>query len=98
MGRLRLTLLRFVALLSIAGVGCGGAGSSSLSSNTKPLLTPSPDFVITLSAASLSIPQGTTGAPITISVTSQNGFTGTVQVTLAGQPSGVLSNPPSPFV
>jgi hypothetical protein len=48
------------------------------------------------SSSALSIPQGAS-APITISVASQNGFSGSVQVTFAGFPSGVLSNPVSPL-
>jgi hypothetical protein len=75
--------------------GCGGGGASS--ANVQPPPTPSPDFAITLSSSSLSVAQGGTSAPITVSVAGQNGFTGTVQVTLAGVPSGVVSNPPSPF-
>ena len=50
-----------------------------------------------LSVSSLSISQGSTSAPVTVSVTSQNGFTDEVHVTLMGAPSGVLSNPASPF-
>jgi IPT/TIG domain len=78
--------------------GCGGGSSSSSTASVKPPPTPSPDFAITLSATSLSISQSATGPPVTISVASQNGFAGTVQVTLAGAPNGVLSNPASPFL
>jgi len=85
-----------LAPLLLICAGCSG-GSSSPSSNSKPLSTPSPDFAITLSSSSLSISQGATGAPITISVMGQNGFNSTVQVTLAGIPNGVVSNPASPF-
>ena len=86
-----------VALLCV-GAGCGGGGSSP-SSNVKPPPSTSPsDFAISLSASSLSISEGTTATPITISVSAQNGFTGAVQVALAGAPNGVLSNPASPFV
>ena len=85
------------AVVTLLCVGCGGAGSSS--SNVKPpSSSPPPDFAIALSASSLSVSQGTTAAPITISVSAQNGFTGTVQVTLTGAPNGVLSNPASPFI
>ena len=86
-----------VVTFLFVGAGCGGAGSSS--SNVKPpSSTPPPDFAITLSASSLSVSQGATAVPITISVSAQNGFTATVQVNLAGAPNGVLSNPASPFV
>jgi IPT/TIG domain len=94
MGRLRPSLTRLFPLLSITCVGCGG-GSSPAKVPSPP--APSPDFTITLSSSSLSISQGATAAPITVSVAGQNGFSGSVQVTLAGFPSGVASNPASPF-
>jgi len=85
----------FIPLLLVcAGCGSGGGGSSA---NVQPPPTLSPDFAITLSFNSLSISQGATSAPITISVPAQNGFTGKVQVSLIGAPNGVVSNPVSPF-
>jgi hypothetical protein len=93
---LKHTCSNVLAPLLLICAGCGG-GSNSPSSNIKPASTPSPDLAITLSSSSLSISQGTTGAPITISVTAQNGFIGTVQVTLAGVPNGVVANPASQF-
>src|SRR3984893_11012317 len=85
----------FIPLLLVcAGCGSGGGGSSA---NVQPPPTLSPDFAITLSSTSLSISQGATSAPITISVAVQNGFTGKVQVSLTGTPNGVVSNPASPF-
>ncbi len=93
--RKRASSSALVTLLCVSA-GCGGAGSST--SNVKPPPSPlPPDFAITLSASSLSISQGTTAAPITVSVATQNGFTGAIQVILAGAPNGVLSNPASPF-
>jgi hypothetical protein len=86
----------FLVSLLVLCAGCGGGGSAP-SANSKPASSPSPDFAIALSVSSLSISQGTTGAPITISVTAQNGFTGPVQVALAGAPNGVVSNPASPL-
>jgi IPT/TIG domain len=78
-----------------ASAGCGGGSSSP--ANLQPPALPSPDFAITLSSNSLSVAQAATSAPVTVSVSGQNGFTGTVQVTLTGVPSGVISNPSSPF-
>ena len=95
MGRSRRNLLGFFSLLSVVCAGCGGAGGSS--ANVQPPPAPSPDFALTLSSSSLSISQGSSGAPVTISVAGQNGFAGSVQVTLAGFPTGVLSNPVSPL-
>jgi len=84
--------------LLCAGGGCGGGGSSPSSNVKSPPSTAPPDFAIMLSATSLSVSQGATASPISILVATQNGFTGTVQVTLAGAPNGVVSNPASPFV
>ncbi|HXC46977.1 MAG TPA: IPT/TIG domain-containing protein [Candidatus Sulfotelmatobacter sp.] len=56
-----------------------------------------PDFTIGLSASAVSITQGSSSAPINITVTGLNGFSGSVQVTLSGVPAGVTSNPASPF-
>jgi DNA-binding beta-propeller fold protein YncE len=41
--------------------------------------------------------QGATTSALSISVNGQNGFSGVVQMTLGGLPSGLLSNPASPF-
>ena len=90
----RLPLSIFV-FLPVVCAGCGGAGGGS--AIVRPPPPPAADFSITLSSTSLPLSQGATGPPITVSVTGQNGFTGAVQVTLAGLPNGVLSNPPSPF-
>ncbi len=83
------------ALFLLACAGCGGGGGSS--PNVQPPPPPSPDFAITLSSTSLSVAQSATSTPITISVAGQNGFTGPVQITLSGAPSGIISNPASPF-
>src|SRR5271157_2292313 len=73
--------------------GCGGAGGGG---GTQPP-PPQPDFSITLSSSSVSLPQGGTSSPLTVSVTAENGFSGTVQVTLNSLPAGITSNPTSPF-
>jgi IPT/TIG domain len=82
------------ALLAVAGAGCGGAGGSAI---VQPPPPPAADFSITLSSPSLSLSQGATGPPVTVSVSGQNGFSGAVQLTLAGLPNGVVSNPASPL-
>ena len=73
--------------------GCGG-GSGGGGIQPPP---PQPDFAIALSSSAVSLPQGGTSAPVTVSVTPENGFAGNVQITLAGVPSGIISNPASPF-
>jgi hypothetical protein len=45
----------------------------------------------------VSLPQGGTSSPLSVSVTPENGFSGTVQVSLNGLPAGITSNPTSPF-
>src|SRR6266446_8517247 len=84
MGRLRKrrSLIIF-AFLPLALAGCGGGGASAI---VQPPPPPVPDFSITLSSTSLFLSQGATGAPVTVSVSGQNGFIGAVQVTLAGLP------------
>lgn len=85
--------LFLLPLLLSAAAGCGG-GSAAPQSLQPP---PSPDFSLTLSSDSLSVPQGGTSSAINISAAPQDGFTGTVQITLTGLPTGVISNPASPF-
>ncbi|HWY09531.1 MAG TPA: IPT/TIG domain-containing protein [Candidatus Acidoferrales bacterium] len=72
--------------------GCGGGGGGG----TQPP-PPKPDFTIGVSTTTVSIAQGSSSAPISVSVTGLNGFSGSVQVTLSGVPTGVTSNPAGPF-
>ncbi|MGC0774041.1 MAG: hypothetical protein WB543_14005 [Candidatus Acidiferrum sp.] len=94
MGRMRVSapdlLLALLLLMSLGG--CGG-GSSSIQPPPPP---PSPDFSIGFSQNSVNVQQGATSPAVSLSVNALNGFTGTVQVTLSGLPSGVISNPASP--
>ncbi|GAA6759222.1 hypothetical protein Thermus77923_22170 [Thermus oshimai] len=55
---------------------------------------PSPNFTLSLNPTSLSVPQGGSGTP-TLTLTPQNGFTGTVTLSLQGAPSGVTLSPTS---
>jgi len=73
--------------------GCGGGGGGG---GIQPP-PPQPDFTISLSSSAVSLPQGGTSTPVTVSVNAENGFSGNVQITLAGLPSGIISNPTSPF-
>ncbi len=50
-----------------------------------------------LSSSSITLSQGTTSSPVNISITPQNAFSASVQVSLSGLPSGVTTNPVSPF-
>ncbi|MGB7284391.1 MAG: IPT/TIG domain-containing protein [Candidatus Acidiferrum sp.] len=92
MGRLRNGApCSMLAFLLLALFGCGG-GSSSI--QTPP---PQPDFSIGFSQNSINLQQGATSSAVTLSINALNGFTGAVQVTLSGLPTGVISNPASPF-
>ncbi len=82
------------ALLFLALSGCGG-GSYSIPPPPPP--PPQPDFSIGFSQNSVSVLQGATSQAVNLFVNSLNGFTGSVQVTLSGLPSGVVSSPASPF-
>ena len=96
MGQLQKRLpIGIFALLPVMCAGCGGGGGGGSAVQPPPPLAA--DFSITLSSVSLSLSQGATGPPVTLSVSGQNGFTGAVQVTLAGLPTGVASNPASTF-
>ncbi len=77
-----------VCTVAWGGGGCGG-GSQSPSSQ--------PDFVIGLSTTSVTVPQGSTSSPVNVSINSENGFSGSVQVSFPGLPAGVTTNPTSPF-
>jgi IPT/TIG domain len=82
-----------LALLLFTLCGCGG-GSSSVPPPPPP---PAQDFSIGFSQNSVTIQQGATSSAISLSVNPVNGFSGTVNVTLSGLPSGVVSSPQSPF-
>ena len=67
--------------------GCGG----SVQSIMPPLAATPADFSLILSTNSVSVPQGSNSSPVNISVTGQNSFTASVQISLSGVPSGVLA-------
>ena len=93
MGRLRLRApALLLGLLPIAVCGCGG-GSAQI----QPPPPPPPDFSIAFGSNSVSVQQGSTSGAVQLSITPSNGFSRPIQVTLAGLPSGVVSNPSSPF-
>lgn len=93
MGRLRLRApVLLLGLLPFAASGCGG-GSTQL----QPPPPPPPDFSIAFGANSVSVQQGATSNAVQLSITASNNFSGPVQVTLSSLPSGIASNPLSPF-
>jgi IPT/TIG domain len=90
----RIPLLIAGALLTIS-MGCGGGSTSSAQSPLSP--SSSPDFSISFSPSTVSVSEGNTSSQVALSVTSLNNFSGSVQITVAGLPTGVTSNPASPF-
>jgi uncharacterized membrane protein len=74
------------------------SGSLAKTANLSLTVTPPPDFTLSLNPTSLSVQQGSSGQT-TLTVTPQNGFTGTVALSLvdgSGNPvSGISLSPTS---
>ncbi|WP_254062237.1 hypothetical protein [Acidobacterium sp. S8] len=54
---------------------------------------PPPDFTLSVNPQSLTLTAGASGQQIAVSAAAQNGFTGTVNVSVSGLPSGVTPSP-----
>jgi hypothetical protein len=78
-------LLSFTALC-----GCGGGGGAGGGGGGQ---TPG-DFSLSVSPASISVPAGGS-APISVTATAFNGFSGQVSVLVSGLPTGVQASPSS---
>jgi DNA-binding beta-propeller fold protein YncE len=79
----------FAAILSLSS--CGGGGSSS----SPPPPPPAADFLLAFEQASVSLqPQGASQGQA-ISATPENGFTGTINLTVSVLPAGVTMTPGS---
>jgi glycosidase len=74
--------------LFFISAGCGGGGSSP---------PPSPSFSLSASPSSLLVAQTTSSGAVALSATPNNGFAGTITVSITGLPTGVSSSPSSPF-
>ena len=68
-------------------LSCSGGSHSSVS----PVLTA--DFSLTSTPATATLTAGGMGQTVSVNAAAQNGFTGTVNVTVAGLPSGVMAKP-----
>ena len=90
--RRALIILSALVLVAVV-VSCGGGGSAS----TPPPATQTPDFSISVSTSSVSAQVGTTVGPVTVSVSSLNGFSGSVSVAVSGLPAGITSSPAFPL-
>ena len=72
-------------------IGCGGSGNGSVSS-TSPPPAAVPGFTLSLSPSQIDLPQSAT-QKVQVQVVPENGFSGSVAVTITGLPSGVTSSP-----
>jgi len=86
---------RALSVFSVAALAalCVGCGQTSGGTGTKT--GPSPDFSLALSAGSLSVTAGGTAETDSLSATAENGFSGTIQITVSGVPAGVTASPAS---
>jgi hypothetical protein len=82
-----------VVVMCVLLARCGGNSGSG--GTTPPPPPPNPSFVLSLSAGNITLTQGGTGQPLQVSIAPQNGFTGTVSVTMTGFPAGVTVAPSS---
>jgi hypothetical protein len=53
--------------------------------------------LLALSTSTLSVAQGETSSAVSVTVTSEHGFSDAVEITLSSLPKGVSTNPASPF-
>jgi hypothetical protein len=68
---------------------CSVVDGSRCNTSSTVNLQPTPDFTVTLSPTSVTVPTGGTSSPITVTVTPVAGFTGTVNLALSsGLPAG----------
>jgi hypothetical protein len=79
------------SLLCLLIVSCGGGNGNS----GPPTPAPNPSFTISLSPSSVTLAQGGTSQTVQASVAAQDGFAGTVSVTIPGLPNGVTVSPAS---
>ncbi|MFY9805530.1 MAG: hypothetical protein WAK78_08855 [Candidatus Acidiferrales bacterium] len=78
-----------VALLCMLLARCGGGSGGG------PVVPPTPAFTVSLSPASVTLSQGGASQAVQVSVTAQNGFTGSVSITTGTLPDGVTVSPAS---
>jgi hypothetical protein len=72
-------------------IGCGGSGSGS---SISPSPSSAPSFTLSLNPSQIDLSQSAT-QNVQVQVAPENGFSGSVTVTLTGLPSGVTSSPSS---
>ena len=80
------SVLLWAALASSAAlVGCGGGGSSSGGSMS--------DFSLEVAPASITVVPGGAAQTLTVGVSPENGFNGSVAITVGSLPAGVTATP-----
>jgi len=84
--------IAFAFLFATLPAGCGGGGATFV--QPPP---PVADFTIQFSEPIVSVSQGASSSAVNIAITPENGFSGSVAVTLSDLPAGISTNPASPF-
>jgi hypothetical protein len=74
-------------------VGTAGTISHTAALTLNITAAAAPDFTLTLSSASLSLTAGGSAQSVNLTAAAVNGFTGSVQVTISGLPTGVTATP-----
>jgi IPT/TIG domain len=85
-----------IILLPLALI-CGGCGGTASGPPPPPPPPPVADFSLSLSSNSISVAEGATSPAVSVTVNPIDGFSGSVQIVLGALPTGVTSNPVSPF-
>ena len=80
--------------VTASGTSAGFTHSGNLALTVHSLLQ---DFGITVSPATLTANVGSSNSTFAVTTTSQNGFSDSITVTLAGLPPGAITSPASPF-
>lgn len=77
--------LEWLCIAAVAGmsIGCGSTAAPSAKA----------DFSLSTNTSSLSITAGGSSQSVSVSATAIHGFSGTIQVTISGLPSGVTASP-----
>jgi hypothetical protein len=73
----------------------GTSGSLSHTSTLALTVTPAADFSLSLTSNALTLAPGGSAGHVTLTAAALNGFTGAINVTLSGLPSGVVAMPSS---
>jgi hypothetical protein len=79
------------AVVTVAGTARSIAHSTTVTLNIAAAQVP--DFSLSVSPANLSITTGVPGQQVAVSAAAVNGFSGTVNVSIAGLPAGVTASP-----